>query len=671
MPDEDRPFWRRAGERSNVVRICFYCATEFIPTQASFCRQGYGCPQQSREVGPLVARAAQKKGGSHLLLISAPWPLFNRPSIQLGSLKAFVRQELPDIDVFAGHFFLQLAEHLGYDIYNAVSQRTWLAESVYAAILFPEKSAAAERFFFREARKNELLRKLDFQDLVKRTAEFSDEFIAALPAGKMLLAGFSISFCQLTASLYLIKQLKARFPDLPITVGGASVAGKAGLDLQQAFPQIDFVVQGEGELPLVNLLKHLQAGTGCTAMPSIAGVIMANRDPNPIPCQMNRLDRLPPPDYDDYFESLNRFAAAQRFFPSIPVEASRGCWWQQRYSDKGQAGCAFCNLNMQWQGYRSKSAQDIATQIKYLVGRYRVLSLLFTDNVLPAHICRPLFTHLSELKMDLKLFAEIRAHTSLPILQQMKLAGMRELQIGIEALSTRLLRRMHKGTRAIDNIQAMKDCEAQGIVNASNLLIQFPGSTVAEVQETLRALDFVAPFRPLRPVRFWLGLQSPVWQQPKDFGLTAVSNHVNYRHLFPAVLFKQLTFTIQSYRGDIKHQRTLWRPVVRKVKQWRQDYAAMVRRGRSEPPLHYQDGRDFLIIVQRRPEEEPRMHRLTGHSRSIYLFCRRHRALKRILVRFSFLSENNIRSFLKMMVSKRLMFEEDDRYLSLAVPLRL
>jgi hypothetical protein len=291
--------------------------------------------------------------------------------------------------------------------------------------------------------------------------------------------------------------------------------------------------------------------------------------------------------------------------------------------------------------------------------------------VLPLSVCRKLFNNLAGLKMDFKFFAEVRAIISESIIKQMKNAGLEELQIGIEALSTSLLRRMNKGTRVIDNIQIMKICEMYGIVNASNLLIQFPQSTVAEVEETLENLEFVRPFRPLRPVRFWLGLESPVWCNPKKHGLSVIFNHPNYRYLFPSSLINQLTFTIQGYRGDIQAQRLLWKPVVKKVNQWRKDYMQMVHHGSGKPLLHFRDGRTFLIIEQHRPNDDPLKHRLTSNSRKIYLFCQKPRSFKRISSKFSYLSQENIQTFLNVMVSKRLMFEEKECYLSLAVPLRI
>jgi hypothetical protein len=79
------------------------------------------------------------------------------------------------------------------------------------------------------------------------------------------------------------------------------------------------------------------------------------------------------------------------------------------------------------------------------------------------------------------------------------------------------------------------------------------------------------------------------------------------------------------------------------------------------------DGGNFLIIRQGRLNAEPLNHRLKGTSRLIYLFCRHHRSLKKIRDRFPAFSEDKIVAFLKMMVAKKLMFEENNRYLSLAV----
>jgi len=76
-----------------------------------------------------------------------------------------------------------------------------------------------------------------------------------------------------------------------------------------------------------------------------------------------------------------------------------------------------------------------------------------------------IFAGLSTLSKDFSLFAEIRATTPRHILEAMQVAGTHEVQIGIEALSTRLLKKLNKGTTAIQNLEIMKHCEELSIAN--------------------------------------------------------------------------------------------------------------------------------------------------------------------------------------------------------------
>ena len=63
-------------------------------------------------------------------------------------------------------------------------------------------------------------------------------------------------------------------------------------------------------------------------------------------------------------------------------------------------------------------------------------------------------------------------------------------------------------------------------------------------------------------------------------------------------------------------------------------------------------------------------HRLRETSRGIYLFCEENRSLRDILQRYPGFGEEKVLPFLAMMVDKKLMFREGERYLSLAVPIR-
>ena len=192
-----------------------------------------------------------------VVLVSTPWPLYSRPSIQLGVLKAYLREQFTGLKVHAIHFYLKVAECIGYRLYRAISESSWLAESVYAALLFPERTKKVEKLFCREVRGKPDLRNVDFKTLTYRVAEVSEGFISGVDWERCGLAGFSVSLCQLTSSLYFIKRIKERFPGLTIVVGGSMFAGDSTRNLFRVFPEIDFVVNGEGELPLSQLVRHL------------------------------------------------------------------------------------------------------------------------------------------------------------------------------------------------------------------------------------------------------------------------------------------------------------------------------------------------------------------------------------------------------------------------------
>ncbi len=608
-----------------------------------------------------------------IALISAPWPLYNRPSIQLAALKAYLRNRHPRLNLAAYHSYLLVAESIGYRTYQEISERTWLAEPVYAALLYPEKLEQIEKVFIKHVKRGSTLAGVDFRALSRQVEKTTNKLIQRTDWRQFDLIGFSVCLCQLTASLYFIKKIKSRCPQTKVVIGGSLFSEGSLVDFVEAVPEVDFGVSGEGEKPLSDLVTHLADSHGHAPPVTIPGLVSAGSDKTNRPVKKNQigdLNDLPLPDFDDYFNLLQSFGSGSTFFPTLPVEISRGCWWQRPASGRAFSGCAFCNLNLQWKGYRSKNAGKVVDEIDRLTSRHRTLSVAFMDNLLPLKESKQIFEHLSAAKKDYRFFGEIRADTPRETLLLMKKAGVTEVQIGIEALSTRLLRRMNKGTTAIQNLEAMKNCEELGLINRSNLILRFPGSDIHDVEETLHNLDFSLTFRPMRVVLFWLGLGSPVWEDPARFGIQSVFNHPDWAQLLAEKRFEKINLTIQAYRGDRIRQKKLWRAVADKVAKWNAMYTWLHRKPGSGPILSYRDGGDFLTIHQKRYLMESITHRVVGPSREIYLFCRRTRSLTAILARFPRIGERQMRSFLDMMVAKKLMFAEDRKFLSLAVARR-
>jgi hypothetical protein len=106
------------------------------------------------------------------------------------------------------------------------------------------------------------------------------------------------------------------------------------------------------------------------------------------------------------------------------------------------------------------------------------------------------------------------------------------------------------------------------------------------------------------------------------------------------------------------------------VKAWNKAYVSLHSGAKSKPILSYLDGGDILMIFERRYGAEDMTHRLKGASREIYLLCEQHRSTGEIVGRFAGLREEEVLPFLNMLVGKKLMFREGERYLSLAVPMK-
>jgi radical SAM superfamily enzyme YgiQ (UPF0313 family) len=298
-----------------------------------------------------------------IALISMPWPLYSRPSIQLGTLKAFLNARIPKLQVDTYHFYLQLAAAIGYRAYHEISERTWLAESIYAALLYPRRRQMAEALFRKESTGKAELRRTEFRPLIRQIKKATDAFIGSRNWQAYGLLGFSISLCQLTSTLYVIKRLKKKCPQVMIVVGGALIPGIAAPDYLNAFPEIDVVVYGEGEMPLYKIIQRLKQISPEPDKSTIAGIFTRHKDLSQTAgaafAQVKGLDQLPLPDYDDYFNLLKTFRPHQRFFATLPIETSRGCWWKRTVGSARVTGCAFCNLNLQWDGYRSKAASQV------------------------------------------------------------------------------------------------------------------------------------------------------------------------------------------------------------------------------------------------------------------------------------------------------------------------
>ena len=587
----------------------------------------------------------------HIVLASMPWALYNRPSIQLGALKAYLESET-GCKVTTLHPFLEIAGAVGTSTYAVLADNGWAGEALFAALLFPGQKQQAHNTF-RNCLGVKARQLPEFDELLTTLESSCTAWLNRTEWQTLLLAGFSLCFNQLLASLYIAARLREQPDSPPVVFGGSSCSGALGRSLLGHFPQIDYVVDGEGEVPLAGLCGYLSGAT-----PLFPDRVLARERPARLTAspEIADLNSLPPPDYSSYFRELQTFFPDSPFLPVLPMEFSRGCWWNK---------CTFCNLNLQWCGYRWKNSAKVLAELRHLTASHQCLDYSFTDNALPPGEAGHFFASTAITGADLRFFAEIRGVANAKTLAEYRKGGLDTIQVGIESLSSTLLRKMEKGVTVIDNIAMLKYAAAADIRLEGNLIVDFPGTTPAEIAETLENLDYVLPYTPLSAASFFLGYGSAVARDPDAYGISAITSHHRYRRLFPAGLLKNLLLLISDYRGDRQLQRTLWRPVRERITRW-QDFH---RQQRSGPccPLSYRDGGDFLIIRQELPSFPTLRHKLKGWSRAIYLFCNEIRTVSEITRQFPHLKESAILAFIHQLSQKRLMYREEHRILSLAI----
>lgn len=599
-----------------------------------------------------------------LALIAMPWSAHARPSAALGALSAYVAREVPDVEVVVRSEYAHLAGAVGFELYEAMSLDCYdIGEQIYMAQVYPERRLPVREAFvawgpagFRGKPPGEVVAGAeswgDAYDWIEAALHAHVEEAAERLRGIDVL-GLTTSFGQLFANVALARAVKARSPETIVVLGGSTVSGRVGPSILAEYECIDFVVQGEGERPLVALLQSKEGG------PLPPQGILSRGDAKPAALwEVDRLDDLPVPDYDEYAA----LALERGIDWWIPVEGSRGCWWDRtKRAGNPKSTCYFCNLNVQWNGYREKSVTRVVEELDELSDRYANTNVYFLDNIIRARGVTDLANAISGLEKDFSIFYEMRANVSPMEILLLWESGLSSTQFGIEALSNAVLKRIGKGTTVMQNLQVMRTCEELGVANYANVMIDFPGCTAEDVEETRRAIrDYAIVYRPCDVTRFHLGVESTVDQLRSEFGVTNVRNTDKARAGLPEPVFRRLHLLDLSFDRSVLVD---WSSVEEACAAWKKRH-----RDVGGPLLQYQDGRSFLRVEDRRSGYN--LVTFDGLHREIYLACMEARRRDELVAHFAGVSERDVDEVLGEFVDASLMYREGNRYLSLATASR-
>lgn len=573
---------------------------------------------------------------------------------------------------------ISLLKDLSLPVYNFITSNSasmtlLLGDFIYALLRMPQngRKDAINRYLQEIVAENLLdhPRVINaYKDFILKTIPIIEQ--ASLHTVGRILAedpdviGFTIGAYQLNAGLYLAKKIKEAAPEKQVWFGGAYCAGQVGYHLLQYFPFIDMMFTGESEKSLAAALKNLEKGE---LTPEINGVVtramsdQGKEYPSEklYPQLVEDLDELPIPDYSDYVDAINKVDEAKGIKPYLLMETSRGCWWAQK------GPCYFCGLNMQTKAFRTKSAGRVLQEISHHIQKYGITRFVMVDNVLNNHFVQDLFPLFKTGFKNLQIFYEARCHLSKEELGILRDAGVSVIQAGVEALDHELLALLHKGTHSWQNLQVIKWCEELDIHIKYNLLYAIPGESGEAYSRVLDLTKSIHHLKPPTPTRIHLDKNSVYDLEGQRFGIhkngvnpPAFTHCFPEKHIDPLLIVHNFTNSIENLDSSVP---ILWAELIDEIWAWHDDYY------NKRKILAYKINDGLVRISDNRFFEEIQYYELDEVESAIHIFCDAARSKESILEGMTIFSEEEINQALEQLCARKIIYQLEGRYISLAV----
>jgi anaerobic magnesium-protoporphyrin IX monomethyl ester cyclase len=309
-------------------------------------------------------------------------------------------------------------------------------------------------------------------DLVDCQAERLDwtgleRYIEAIQPSIVLTSGFTTNAYSCVRTCEIAKTVD---PDIVTIVGGIHFSFTPEESLQD-FPEIDYIVRGEGEHTLVELLRTVLKNKKIDDVLGISyryddKIIHAKQRP-----LIENLDSLPYPAYHLIEKNLKRYhftMMAGRNTQYMILEGARGCDHQ----------CSFCTQWNHWGArWRTKSAKRIADEIEFFNETYGGVFLWFADDHMNLNLRgKALYNELQHrrCKDDIMLFFQARiddiAHHP-DLIAKLREVGTYWILCGVETDSQEILTEYKKGIKTQDAYEAMKVMNQNDIFSQAMFVI--------------------------------------------------------------------------------------------------------------------------------------------------------------------------------------------------------
>lgn len=305
---------------------------------------------------------------------------------------------------------------------------------------------------------------------------------------------------QVLPAIEISRAIRAAFPSVPIVWGGyfPTLYPDAAINA----PYVDYVVRGQGEQTLCDLVERLsdagpprpeQSATAPAALKDIAGLTW-KRDGRIVHNPDRRIvspDLLPPVPYHRIPEMDHYLRPSFLGSRTAVYQSALGCRFK----------CDFCGVVSMWNGKTLLEAPErlhralVALRDGWGADAVHFFDHNFFDR---EDTSVPMLEVLGELKMPWWCYAraDALANFTASTWRKVEKSRLRMAYIGAEAASDEVLKRMRKGSRVEHTFEVARRCREHGVIPEFSFVLGGPEDPEGEIEKTF---DFIRRLKGLNP----------------------------------------------------------------------------------------------------------------------------------------------------------------------------